>query len=266
SSLPSLRRNQDDRRTLLGTLGELYCKGHDPSGPHGARVEPPCELPSYPWQRQRYWDEPQESAARRLGSGASLQLAAEGEAHPLLGSRLSMVDQVFESQATELDYVDDHLVREAPVFPGAGYLEMSFAAAQRLRQRGDVCLRSVRFENALFWPKVETVRLQTVVRHGELEIHSRAQSDTSWTRHMSATLTPLDGRAFPRLDVDAVRARLPEQIPAEHVYPLFQDIGLVYGPAFQGITSVSRRRGEALADVVLPAEVADQQSDYLFHP
>lgn len=266
SSLPSLRRNQDDRRTLLGTLGELYCKGHDPSGPHGARVEPPCELPSYPWQRQRYWDEPQESAARRLGSGASLQLAAEGEAHPLLGSRLSMVDQVFESQATELDYVDDHLVREAPVFPGAGYLEMSFAAAQRLRQRGDVCLRSVRFENALFWPKDETVRLQTVVRHGELEIHSRAQSDTSWTRHMSATLTPLDGRAFPRLDVDAVRARLPEQIPAEHVYPLFQDIGLVYGPAFQGITSVSRRRGEALADVVLPAEVADQQSDYLFHP
>ena len=266
TSLPSLRRNQDERRTLLGTLGELYCRGYDPSGPHGARVGPPCDLPSYPWQRQRYWDEPKESAARRLGSGASLQLTAEGEGHPLLGSRLSMVDQVFESQGSEIDYVEDHLVREAPVFPGAGYLEMSFAAAKRLRQREDVCLRSVRFESALFWPKEEAVRLQTVVRHGELEIHSKAESDTSWTRHMSATLTPLDGRAFPRLDVDATRARLPEQMPAEHVYPLFQDIGLVYGPAFQGITTVSRRRGEALAEIVLPAVVAAEQGDYLFHP
>src|SRR5262249_9762681 len=52
----SLRRGQEDRMALLLALGGLWVLGHPVSWEKlfpvsGRRVE----LPTYPWQRQRYW-------------------------------------------------------------------------------------------------------------------------------------------------------------------------------------------------------------------
>ena len=54
--LASLRRGQDERTTLLQSLGSLYAAGGDihwkavyPSAPR------PVSLPNYPWQRERHW-------------------------------------------------------------------------------------------------------------------------------------------------------------------------------------------------------------------
>jgi acyl transferase domain-containing protein/acyl carrier protein len=56
--LASLRRGRDERETLLETLGALYATGHpvDWRGVHpdGGRF---AALPTYPFQRQRYWIE-----------------------------------------------------------------------------------------------------------------------------------------------------------------------------------------------------------------
>jgi len=56
--LPSLRRQEGERAVMLGSLGALYTQGSPiewsrlyPSG--GSYVS----LPSYPWQRERYWVE-----------------------------------------------------------------------------------------------------------------------------------------------------------------------------------------------------------------
>jgi acyl transferase domain-containing protein/acyl carrier protein len=58
-ALASLRRGQPERKTMLETLGVLYANGQDIDwprvcGPSG-RVVP---LPTYPWQRKRYWLDP----------------------------------------------------------------------------------------------------------------------------------------------------------------------------------------------------------------
>jgi acyl transferase domain-containing protein/surfactin synthase thioesterase subunit len=61
--LASLRRQTDERATMLGTLGALYAQGYPvdwhklyPQGGHCVA------LPSYPWQRSRYWvDAPSET-------------------------------------------------------------------------------------------------------------------------------------------------------------------------------------------------------------
>ncbi len=56
--LASLRRGRDERETMLDALGSLYTLGHpiDWTGVHpdGARL---VRLPTYPFQRQRYWFE-----------------------------------------------------------------------------------------------------------------------------------------------------------------------------------------------------------------
>ena len=57
--LPSLRREEDERTVLLGSLGALYTLGYTIDWnliyPAGGRC---VRLPFYPWQRERCWLEP----------------------------------------------------------------------------------------------------------------------------------------------------------------------------------------------------------------
>jgi acyl transferase domain-containing protein len=54
--LPSLRRGDTDRRTLLASLAQLYVQGHQLAWEQVApRAGQPVRLPTYPWQRERYW-------------------------------------------------------------------------------------------------------------------------------------------------------------------------------------------------------------------
>jgi acyl transferase domain-containing protein/acyl carrier protein len=56
--VPSLRRNEDERRVLLESLGTLYVLGQEVAWRAlYPEVEQCVELPTYPWQRTRYWPE-----------------------------------------------------------------------------------------------------------------------------------------------------------------------------------------------------------------
>ena len=58
-AIPTLRRDKEERRGLLEALGALHVQGVGVDWqklyPKGGRV---ITLPSYPWQRERYWIEP----------------------------------------------------------------------------------------------------------------------------------------------------------------------------------------------------------------
>jgi acyl transferase domain-containing protein/surfactin synthase thioesterase subunit len=54
--LPSLRRNEDERGVLLGTLGRLHALGRAVQlSALFSQGAPPVRLPSYAWQRSRFW-------------------------------------------------------------------------------------------------------------------------------------------------------------------------------------------------------------------
>ncbi|HWU89704.1 MAG TPA: beta-ketoacyl synthase N-terminal-like domain-containing protein, partial [Kofleriaceae bacterium] len=78
-ALPSLRRGEDDRTTLLSSLGELYGRGVavDWKAVHGSGGRL-CTLPRYPWQRERLWID----APAQIAGGEPLAAAAESEAAP----------------------------------------------------------------------------------------------------------------------------------------------------------------------------------------
>lgn len=265
-SIPSLRRNSPERVGMQASLGALYCLGFPVAWT--AKNQPPSELPSYPWQRQRYWDESKECEARRRGVSQQALRVEAGARHPLLGSQLSLVKPTFSNELTELSYVKDHGVRDAVVYPGAAYLEMAIAAANCLKGHATCLLENVRFESALSWPTDGSVELQTIVENGNLEIFSREESSKSWTRHMTTVVKDLRTSLLPTLPFDrsSLLARLPEVLDGSLVYPLFQDIGLNYGPAFQGIAKVWRGDGEILAQVETPSSVASDLDEHNFHP
>jgi surfactin synthase thioesterase subunit/acyl transferase domain-containing protein len=70
--LPSLRAGRDEPETVLEALGGWVTQQGPPNWegvfPTGSRR---VELPTYPWQRQRYWVEPTQHAQTHLGAASS---------------------------------------------------------------------------------------------------------------------------------------------------------------------------------------------------
>jgi amino acid adenylation domain-containing protein len=263
--LPSLRRGEDERATMLRTLGELHVRGRDVdwSGlyPGGACVR----LPTYPWQRERHWLPPVDPAAAR-SSGVDT-------GHPLLGRRLPTAHPVWEADLADprSDYLDAHVVEDVAAFPGAAYVDMALAAAQQIHGGAAVALEGVEFRKLLFLERPRSRRLQVLSHPGgdvdALEILSAPADDaTAWTLHATAAIRPPPAPTPATVDLDELRARCTEAVPADHHYAALQAYGFAYGSPFRGLEATWTGDGEALARVGFPADVDLPVGAHAVHP
>ena len=206
--LPSLRRHEDERATMLHSLGSLYALGH-PIDWGGLMPEPRrfIRLPLYPWQRERFWHEADESRVSRLTAPA----------HPLLGVAQGGPRPAWEAR---LDlrlapYLADHRVQHAAIMPAAAYLELAFAVGREAFGAVGCELRDVKLANPCFLTPDEPLRLQTSFDpdSGTVHVHTRpVHGDREWTVHLTAALHPrpaeADGAVF---SPGAIRDRCPRE-------------------------------------------------------
>ncbi|HVH45115.1 MAG TPA: SDR family NAD(P)-dependent oxidoreductase, partial [Labilithrix sp.] len=80
SVMPSMRRNENERAVLLGSLGKLHALGHPVDlGKVFASSSSAARLPTYPWQKERFWldvpraDENADSPSLPLGDETTLE-------------------------------------------------------------------------------------------------------------------------------------------------------------------------------------------------
>ena len=93
--LPSLRPGQEDGRQMLHSLAELYVNGAtvDWVGFHRNHPRRKVSLPTYPFQRQRYWiDRDQPSSLQIVQNNRSIHhgQSQPTNLHPLLGQRFPL--------------------------------------------------------------------------------------------------------------------------------------------------------------------------------
>jgi len=267
--LASLRREAEDRPTLLASLGALAVRGQavDWDGVLGG-PRPPVDLPREPWQRERYWHESEGWRFERQGMPA----------HPLLDRRLPGAEPAWELRPNprRLSWIEDHRINGHVVFPAAGYVEMMLAAAQDLAggsgpgPAGPLILDEVDFLRMLTLPGGE-VPVRMELRHqpadGLMEVFSREGSG-DWVRQASARLRRGSAQAAPprRIDTAALGARLDESLDPELLNIILAASGLQYGPAFRGLRAIRRHDGEALGRIVAPEPIAGEVARYLVHP
>jgi acyl transferase domain-containing protein/acyl carrier protein len=266
--LPSLRPGEDDPRVLYGTLAELYAEGAEVDWPafHRQGRRRWLRLPTYPFERQRYWIEPE----------APLQpAAAEERTHPLLGRRLHLAgseEARFEAtlRPERPSYLAHHEVYGEIVVPGVCYLEMAMAAGERCLG-GRPVVEQVTVERALVLPRDGYRLVQTVLtpdaEGGQVRIFSASPSaGGDWTLHAYGRVRaagPADGEPA-AVDLAAVGAGCPREVPREDIYRRLQ---VYYGSLLRNLAAL-RRRGteEALGEVALPAELAGELGRYHLHP
>jgi acyl transferase domain-containing protein len=261
--LPSLRRKEEDRAVMLGSLGALYTLGYPVAWQtlyeHTGNF---IRLPAYPWQFKTYWTESAESREDRLFVPV----------HPLLGQRIRAAHPSWELEVNQrlLPYLVDHRIQEKVLIPGAAFAEMALAAAHEVFGEGNYLVEELTFHKALILTESADPRLHTILhpKQATVEIYSYIPTgELHWTLHASARLRELQpNETATRLDLDAITQRCIAATSREEFYEQSQQMGFQYGPAFQAIQHVDTGEGIALGQIDVPAALEEDLEAYSFHP
>ncbi|WP_372454343.1 SDR family NAD(P)-dependent oxidoreductase [Streptomyces tardus] len=217
-----------------------------------------AELPTYAFQRRRYW--PEDLMAR----GAGAEAAGLGSAdHPLLGAAVELAGTegyLFTGRLSRgsHSWIADHQVMGAVLVPGTALLEIAVHAGNVL---GCDRVEELTLAAPLVLPERGTVQIQVGVGAPDesgrrtLGVHSRPADDPSapWTSHADGTLTTAPADA-PDTGFDATvwPPEGAEPLDVDGLYERFEDAGFRYGPVFQGLRAAWRRDGEVFAEAALP--------------
>ncbi|WP_232376763.1 type I polyketide synthase [Amycolatopsis aidingensis] len=264
----TLRREDGGIRRLLASLGHLWGHGVEVDWTRLLPGADLVELPTYPFQHERYWPR----ARAGTGDAAGLGLAAAG--HPVLGGAVELAGQegLLLTGRLSLEthpWLADHRVRDQVLFPGAGLVELAVRAGD---ETGCGSLADLTLTAPLALPERGGVRIQVQVEepaedgNRAVTIHSRPDepAEAGWTRHASGTLAP----GVPEVDTTFAESWPPRgatEIDLTGCYQRAAERGYGYGPAFRGLTRAWSRDGEVLAEVVLPDEVPGAEG-FGLHP
>ncbi len=291
-AIPSLQRDEGGLDHFLLSLGRACVHGVVPewqaSFSGAARV---VELPTYPFQRRRYWlDTPvsYEADPARLGQSPA--------GHPLLGAVVALPGSGSGSQVLtgrlSLDshpWLADHRLHGTVLFPATGFLELALCAADRA-DCGVV--EELTLRAPLVVPERGGIAVQVTVgapdaeRRREVRVHARPETPAGehgapWTLHAEGTLSPdADGEADPDAGLDVhpdvgpvgavgLEAWPPEgadPLPLGDFYAELRAGGLEYGPVFQGLRAAWRHAGAMFGEVALPEETVTEATGFGIHP
>jgi polyketide synthase PksN len=228
-------------------------------------------LPTYPFARERYWIDVAAAPPAATNAAASVL-------HPLLHSNTSdLAAQRYRSVFTGDEFfLADHQVRAdghttQKLLPGVAYLEMARAAVeQALPAWPDSAVLELH-NTGWAQPLVVTQNTQVniALTHDDdrigYEIYSGdGDHETVHCQGSAIFSSPVSPAA---LDLAQLRTRMARgTLEAESVYTECARVGLIYGPAFRGITAIHRGNGEVLAPLRLPAAVVNRAADYVLHP
>ena len=278
-ALPSLRRGRDERLQMRSSLAQLYVSGAAlrwdaiPGAPSARRIV----LPTYPFQRERYWG---------LNEGAAP--AADHGGHPLLGERRELASvpgaYLWERKIgfDSHPWLRDHRVQGLAVVPASAYIEMALAAVQEALGSGPVSIRHIenlrpivlRDGGGYVVQSTLEVSADGAARFGvygrPTERAARwAPGTSAWTLHMTAQIAPAEESVTDDVGLAVVRAalgRCRSELDGAAFYVALAEKGNDWGPAFQGVDRLWLGDGEAVGRVRVPVSLVGEASRYRLHP
>ncbi|MEH1058718.1 type I polyketide synthase [Micromonospora sp. CPCC 206171] len=263
--IPSLRRGHDEQRQALTALARLHVTGTTADWTAlltGTRVE----LPTYPFQRQRYW------RPERPGSEAATPAGLAATEHPLLGASVTLADTdgVLFTGRLSVDtqpWLADHTVGDTVLFPGTGFVELAVAAGERTDAP---VVEELILHAPLMLPENTAVTLQVAVGPPDeggsrsLTVHSRAGEADPWTRHADGRIGA--GGTAPAVDLTAWPPPGATPLPTGDAYERMAERGYGYGPTFQGLRAAWQRGDELYAEISLPDAAHAEAEQFVLHP
>ncbi|MGW3431298.1 SDR family NAD(P)-dependent oxidoreductase [Streptomyces melanosporofaciens] len=275
TAVGSLRREEGGLDRFMTSLAEAYVGGLsvDWAGVFAGTAARRVALPTYAFQRARFWLDPEAGDAADVSS-AGLDSAG----HPLLGAAVPLPDSDGFLLTGRLSlrthpWLADHAVLGRVILPGTAFVELASRAGDAV---GCDRLEELTLEAPLVLPEEGAVRTQLMVSgpgpdgRREVSVYSRRDGgpEASWTCHAKGVLTlasAADGTAGP-VDLSAWPPAGAEAVETAGFYEDVAATGLAYGPVFQGLRAVWRKGDEVFAEVALPEESRAEAARFGLHP
>ncbi|WP_328674186.1 type I polyketide synthase [Streptomyces sp. NBC_00328] len=271
--VPVLRRNRPETREVTSALRQLDALGAsvDWAGYFGssAAVVLDTDLPTYAFQRSRFWLDATGPAAGDVGAAGLTPVD-----HPVLGALVGAPESdggvvLTGRLSADGSWVADHVVLGSVLLPGTAFVELAVRAGDEV---GCGRLEELTLEAPLVVPERAAVQIQVVVGGPDaadarsVSVHSRAEGDSgSWVRHASGSVTPSTAPAA-GFDLEQWPPTGAEPLDVAGAYEALAGRGYGYGPAFRGLKAAWRRGDEVFAEVALEPRAREEAARFGLHP
>ncbi|MEV6365251.1 polyketide synthase dehydratase domain-containing protein, partial [Nocardia asteroides] len=225
-------------------------------------------LPTYAFQRQRYWRD----TATVAGDAVSLGLVSAD--HPLMGAVVASPESggVLVTGRLSLQaqpWLADHAIGGVVLLPGTGFVELVVRAGDEV---GCPVIRELTLVAPLVLPREGRVQVQVLVGgiddSGErvVSVHSRTDdTDAMWVLHAQGVLVSETGE----IPVEFGWGQWPPlgavEVDVDGAYDILAETLHGYGPVFQGLQSVWRRGEDLFVQAALP-ETGGDVDRFGLHP
>ncbi|MDJ0732651.1 MAG: type I polyketide synthase [Nostocaceae cyanobacterium] len=240
--LPSLRPGQSDWQQLLGSLGKLYALGVpiDWSGFHGDYSCRRLQLPTYPFQRQRYWFSHGENHSQGVKNH---------NPHPLRGQRLQLagLEEIrfqYQISPDNPSFLQQYRTTNQVRVPSTVYLEMVYAAGVKVLKTENLLLSEIQIQQPLILGENELKTLQLVLNPlgksafsfqifsltTPAEAEKQESENSTWVLHASGkVLVRGEEVKAPIVDLTVIQAEHQEEISVPGIEQLWGNSESVLG-------------------------------------
>ncbi|KAI9647281.1 hypothetical protein NHQ30_003664 [Ciborinia camelliae] len=284
----ALVRNKDAVETAMELASTLFMKGAtlDLGAINLAPLNPPSlliDMPRYPWNHTtKYWHEP------RL---TQKQKGRKVQRHDLLGAVANYSNDLEPTwrnvlRIDDVPWLRHHKVQSLTLFPMSAFIEIAVEAASQKASSNNVQydkfeLRDVLVSKPLVLtedPVEITLQLRPRVQSSsssiwdEFKIHSWA-ANKGWTLHCEGLIGTTLGND-PGLGLQStignITAAATSAIDKHELYDALSNLGISYGPSFQGMNECHACEHASMAHVVVPDTKQEMpkehQEDMIIHP
>ncbi|MEU1669267.1 SDR family NAD(P)-dependent oxidoreductase [Streptomyces sparsogenes] len=284
TTIPTLRRDHGTPLDLAGALAHAHTAGLAvdwrpwyPTAPAAT-----TDLPTYPFQRERYWV----AAGRTAGDVSAAGLRPVD--HPQLSAATGLADGGLLltgrlPAAGDAGWLGEHEVAGVVLLPSTALVEWALRAADEAGCGG---LEELTLQVPLTLSATSELRVQLVVDapdedgRRELRVCSQPASGTPegpgerdiWTCHATGTLAPgatAGTRTGTTAGAELTGAWPPagaEPVDIADLYARTEAAGYRYGPTFRGVQAVWRHGADLLAEVALDQGAEEGTDGFGIHP
>lgn len=274
-AIPSILREKDEQKAIYNNLSELYIRGFKLNWAHlyGTHVAPKVNLPSYPFQREKY-------ELEDLSNEITSQTNSSSQ-FPLLGEQIKLAGinglYFWETRISlsSFPFLRDHQVNDTPVFPGAAYAELIFEAASQIYGSGFPMIKNLSFIDSLSFAENEVKKVQLRVkehdkRSASFEFFTATGSDNNeqWLKLAEGDLQIYSG--LPQTDKYEKLSHFEGFNGADFYQKISSTLGINYQTYFQGIRELHYQKGTRFnkVDFTLKPDyrIAESEEKYKIHP
>lgn len=225
-------------------------------------------LPAYPFEEKRYWvDFRRPTEARKYTS-----FGDDASESPLLDSLPSgdFTIKYTKKLDTKHFYLQDHMINEQHILPGAMHVEMAKAAGQNATRKIVADLEEVFFTNPVIVADGGTeVTITIVGKGGQVTFQIGAATDGKeevvYSHGKLLVQEELEPKKY-KIDLAHITATVDKTMDPQKFYRQAADSGMKWGKTFQVIQDFRYNDHVCLARLDLPDQLKTDSHIYGLHP